>query len=376
MSEAGVSVIIPAHREEKYLARTIRSLYATAGGPIEVLVVLQGDDRAGLPDEWTDEQVRVFSLPRNQGERVAMNLAARQARYSHLFRIDAHCDFSQDWDLKLSEVAVGRDLVVGVLTAMDEDYNHLPGHWYGLAALVVTQHHGRWGLEAKWRKANRDHNSYRVIEPNMAVTGCGMMLTKQFYEDIGGASEDLPAMGAIGEEFSLKTWLNNGRVWTRTDVVIGHIFGTGGYNTANVLRAQQMLFEEYGNWYDQIAKQFPGWADQTRRTDQPGPDIRTVTVTRVDTISTRDTHGTLVAAKDRIHRYVWLGIDHPGEENWTEKQIEEKYAPMATFVEEKMRYYASDGTVVDGPIYTEKETLHGSTQGDSEENRSSEAPVQ
>jgi hypothetical protein len=28
-------------------------------------------------------------------------------------------------------------------------------------------------------------------------------------------------------------------------------------------------------------------------------------------------------------RYVWLATDHPDERSWTDKQIQEKYSPLA-----------------------------------------------
>jgi hypothetical protein len=78
-----------------------------------------------------------------------------------------------------------------------------------------------------------------------------------FYWEIGGADESLAPMGAIGEEFSVKTWCNGGKVQTRTDVMIGHIFDTGGYDTSGVHEAREALVKQFGHRYQEIRDKFP-----------------------------------------------------------------------------------------------------------------------
>ena len=68
-------------------------------------------------------------------------------------------------------------------------------------------------------------------------------------------------MGAIGEEFAIKAWLQGDGCFTRTDVSIGHIFGTGGYDTSGVTKALEVLHQRYGDHYEEIAAHFPGWKD-------------------------------------------------------------------------------------------------------------------
>ena len=364
-----LSILIPAHNESKYLNTTIRNAYDTAVGPIEVIVVDQGGNGE------IDPRAIVITPNENVGERHAMNLAAEKATGTHLFRIDAHCDFSPaGWDDLLCDSTGPSDLTITVLTATNgywEDtppdrqsnwlkqghtadewpyWERIPGHWYGFARIIVND---RGGLECKWQKPNRDRDAYAPLEPNMGATGCGMCIRRDFYWTIGGADESLPKMGAIGEEFAIKTWHHNlttkafGRVQTRTDVMVGHIFGTGGYDTSGVIDAQIALNEKYGSILPDVIDRFPDWdVDRIVKTDQPGKPIRTVTVDRVDTTDTTDAEGNLIRRKKATYRYVWLENEHLDESAWTDKQIEEKYAPLGVLMGETITY--PDKGVTDG----------------------------
>jgi len=332
-----LSVIVPAHNEAEYLNHTIANIYDTATGPIEVLVIDQGGN------DNIDERATILTPGENVGERAAMNMGAKSATGTHLFRIDAHCDFSPvGWDELLIESTGPKDLTISVLTATDKSWNRLPGHWYGFARLITNE---QGGLECKWQKANKDHDEYAPLEPNMGATGCGMCIRKDFYWEIGGADDTLPKMGAIGEEFAIKTWHHNithhlfGRVQTRTDVMVGHIFGTGGYDTSGVLVAQQKLHAQYGHVLPQILSRFPDWDEmKIVKTDQPGKPIRTVTVDRTDIMDTHGDEGKILRRKTNTYRYIWLENEHLDESAWTDGQIENKYAPLATLMSETVTY--------------------------------------
>ena len=338
-----ISVIIPAQNEQAYLNRTIENIYNTAKSDVEVIVVLNGYDQK------VDKRARVRRFEKNMGERAAMNFAAKKARGEFLLRIDAHCDFSpQGWDVMMSEVTGEKDITVAVLTAVDKDWNRLKGHWYGLCRIIVSEdEQGNKGLECKWQKPNRDHTAYKSVEPNMGITGCGFMIRRKFYHQIGGADESLAPMGAIGEEFALKAWANGGKVQTRTDVMIGHIFGTGGYDTSGVKLAQQKLWLKYRNIYPSIVEKFPDFEGMKLvRTDQPGKSDRTVTVNRTDTHDTKDDKGNLIRRKVETFRYVWLQSEHNDEKDLTQQQIEEKYARCGTKVGEEIFYAKDNGELV------------------------------
>lgn len=321
-----VSVIIPAHNEQEWLNRTIDNIFKTAKGEIEVIVVLNGYEQE------VDNKAKVLKAALNIGERGAMNWAVKEATKTHILRIDAHCDFSPDgWDVMMEEVTDDKTITVAVLTAVDKQWNRLKGHWYGFARLLPT-------MEAKWEKPNRDHSAYKTVEPNMTFTGCGFMLTKKFYEEIGGADESLPPMGAIGEEFSVKAWVASGKVQTRTDVMIGHIFGTGGYDTQNVIDARRALETQYCDHYQMIADKFPNIV-KLKTAEQR----RTVTVNREDTETIRDSDGKVIKQIIKRYRHVWVD-DGSG---MTDAQVCEKYSPVATFIGEQVLIAGDNGEMIE-----------------------------
>jgi len=351
-----LTVIIPAQNEAPRLNWTIGNVYDTCSIEPEVIVI----DNGGNGE--IDPRAKIIRPDANVGERVAMNMAVAEATGEFILRIDAHCDFSPcGWDVMMTGVTGPKDVTVAVLTATTGQWEHTPqsvkvkwlkggktaedwvpwqrqpGHWYGFCKLVVNE---QGGLEAKWQKPNRDHSVYAALEPNMGLTGCGFMMRKSFYNEMGGADVDLPKMGAIGEEFAIKAWYYGGKVQTRTDVMIGHIFGTGGYDTSGVLQAQQELYKRYGACLDSVIAKFPDWNTiKLVRADQPGRPIRTVTVNREDKTNTIDSEsGEVIRTKTETFRYVWLDNEHPDERAWTDKQIETKYAPLAVPVGEEITY--------------------------------------
>ena len=369
-----ISIIIPALNEKPYLNRTIENIYSTCSIPPEVIVIDQGGNGE------IDSRAVALPMDRNIGERAAMNKAVEVARCDYVLRIDAHCDFSpKGWDMMMAEATGEKDITVAVLTALripweyaqDKEkeawlaqgrtrehwkgWERLKGHWYGLCRIIISEHDpGIKGLECKWQKPNRDHAHYKGIEPNMGLTGCGFMLRKKFYEEIGGANETLPKMGAIGEEFALKAWAAGGKVQTHMDVMIGHIFGTGGYNTEGVTVAQQKLWLKYQDVYPEICKKFPSFegltlvrADQPGRVGKPGKPDRTVTITRTDTHDTKDEKGKLIRRKIEKFRYVWLESEHQDEKELTQQEIEEKYAPRGVKIAEQMLYADENGKLIE-----------------------------
>jgi glycosyltransferase involved in cell wall biosynthesis len=339
-----ISVIIPAHNEEKYLNRTIQNIYATATGLIEVIVVLNGYDQEVDPPA---HRARVIRFPENMGERVAMNAAARLASGEYLLRIDAHCDFSPlGWDQMMVEPTGDKTITVAVLTALDKNWNRLKGHWYGMCRLMPN-------MEAKWLKPNRDHLGYKTVEPNMAFTGCGWLIPTEFYWQLGGADESMPKMGAIGEEFAVKAWLAGGKVQTRSDIIIGHIFGTGAYSTADVKKAQEMLVEKYGNRYWEIVDKFPDVNVVPLRSAANVKEKRAVIVNRWDTTETKDEAGKVIMKLVEHFRHIWID-DGSG---MTADQVREKYAPLAPKVGEERWIVDDAGTFIpvvldaDQPLY-------------------------
>lgn len=323
-----VSIIIPAHNEQKYLNQTIDNMISSAKGDVEVVVILNGYD------QQVDKRAKVLRYKNNLGERVAMNTAAHIATGTHLLRIDAHGDADEGWDVKMLELFKDKPkaIAVAVLTAVDKDWNRIKGHWYGFCNLLPN-------MEAKWNHDRNNAKEHEIFEPNMAVTGHGFMIAKDLYFEIGGADESLPEMGAIGEEFAVKAHLFGDGIYTRTDVVLGHIFDTGGYDTSGVLKAREMLVEKYGDRYEEILACF---GDVKMGTQTAEKTQRTVTVNRTDEEVTRDENGKVL--EKIVRHYVYVHKDNG--KGMTPEEIEKKYAPVAQLVATDKYYPDPNGKLV------------------------------
>lgn len=204
-------MIIPA-RQEPYINKTIRSLYDNASGLIEVIVVLDGEAAE------IDERAKVIFHPKPTGRRICMNEAAAIARGEYLLHIDAHCSMTPGWDKKLSESCGKEDVVVSLISSMDENtWKIKPKHTYTFVYLDENLIERWWGKYKRLQECE-------VIEETMALTGCGWMIRKNYYWELGGCDESLGELGHLGPEWALKVWCNGGKLLLRTDVYCGHVF--------------------------------------------------------------------------------------------------------------------------------------------------------
>ncbi|MFW6295652.1 MAG: glycosyltransferase family 2 protein [Halothece sp.] len=89
-----ISVIICAYNTEKYIAKAIQSALDQTFQDIEIIVVNDAstDQTAQVAKNFSDQRVKVFTLPENSGASVARNYAIQQAKGEWLALLD-----SDDW---------------------------------------------------------------------------------------------------------------------------------------------------------------------------------------------------------------------------------------------------------------------------------------
>lgn len=259
-----ISVIIPA-RQEPYINKTIESLYDNASEQIEVIVVLDGE-KADI-----DPRAKVILHPEPLGRRVSMNEAAAIARGEYLLHIDAHCSMTPEWDKKLSEFCLPDTIVVSLIANMDENtWKNKPNHTYTFVSLDENLIERWWGKYKRLRDC-------RITEETMALTGCGWMIRKDYYQKLGGCDEKLGQLGHLGPEWALKVWCSppqvycdSGKLLLRTDVFCGHVFGSKKiqrYNPQKISDAdfRDRMYAKYGEKIEWLRKKFnpPQW-DETQ----------------------------------------------------------------------------------------------------------------
>ena len=92
-----VIAIIPAHNEERYIAKTLHSLKQQKFQNFEVIVVTNGcsDTTEEIVRKRVDEKVKSVSLPR-ANVCLARNVGAMNARGSVLMFLDADTQLKED----------------------------------------------------------------------------------------------------------------------------------------------------------------------------------------------------------------------------------------------------------------------------------------
>ena len=96
-----LSILIPS-RNELFLARTIQDILEHIEADTEVIAVLDG--------QWADPpvedhpRVTLVYHPESVGQRAATNEAARIASGKYLMKVDAHCAFTQGFEIGRAHV--------------------------------------------------------------------------------------------------------------------------------------------------------------------------------------------------------------------------------------------------------------------------------
>ena len=248
------SVIIPA-RNEPHIDKTIKSVTENAIGDVEIVVVVDGP---GPRPELADNVI-VNEEPK--GTRVARNQGAVVAAGEFLLHIDGHCTMSRGWDVKMAASCSEKTIVVSPISPLTPEFEDKNG-WYSFCSIDKN-------IATKWWGAYKPRKECGIEEDTMSFTGCGWMIRKDFYWDIGGFDESYAMWGEIGAEMALKVWIEaGGKVVLRTDVLCGHMFKRDfGYKlegpkvteTKKIIRAR---YEKKMAWLVSKFAPVPGW-DQT-----------------------------------------------------------------------------------------------------------------
>lgn len=195
-----VSVII-ADLFEEHLPETIENLKKTADGPIEIIV--KKDDQS-------------------KGMRYCLNQAVEEAQGEFLFKIDGHCIMTPHWDTILQTVCADpKDMAITRIKSIDED------SW-----TVVEEKQGFDFVTLETDLSVRGCGEFVSDDPDtaetMATTGCGIMLHRQRYLELGRCWEHLGRYGNLGAEWALKIWLSGGKMLVNRYVTCGHLFRIQG----------------------------------------------------------------------------------------------------------------------------------------------------
>lgn len=261
MASHDLSILIPA-RNEMFLSRTIDDILANIGADTEIIAVLDGE--WAVPSIPQNERVNIIKLTNSIGQRAATNLACRLSQAKYVMKVDAHCSFDKDFDLKMLDAfkVAGDDTTMAPimrnLWAFDWKCYHCgwkkyqgptPAKcgqcgkgdklkrkmvWIGKSNPQSTsycfdstphfQYFEDWKHRAKYEK---DKKEKRLTE-TMSLQGSCWMLTRRKYWELGICDENFGSWGSQGIEVAVKTWLSGGKVLVNHNTWYAHLFRTQG----------------------------------------------------------------------------------------------------------------------------------------------------
>jgi len=188
-----VSVVVPAHNAERYVAATVRSVLEQRGTDLEVLVVDDGstDRTVGEVRAIDDPRVTVISIVASEGPGRARNIGVRRARAPYVSLLDAD-DLLKPGKLAASVAALDRcpsaGFAFGDFERMDEDGNVFEtSTTYAYPAL---QHIKSQPVGEDWRLVPQAELARALVYENFIGTS-GIVIRRDLAMTLGGFDETL-----------------------------------------------------------------------------------------------------------------------------------------------------------------------------------------
>jgi glycosyltransferase involved in cell wall biosynthesis len=305
-----LSFLIPANNE-MFLTKTIEDILKNTSEQSEIIAVLDG--------KWADPpipqhpRVTVVYLPESVGQRAATNIACKLSKAKYIVKVDAHCSFDKDWDLKMFEAfeRTGDDAtMVSVMRNLhafdwkcrrcgwlkyqsptpercgkcnDSRYIVRKVRWIGKHNPQSTSYsfdsepHFQYFEDWKHREPYLTDKKERGLTETMSLQGSCFMCTREKYWELNLSDESFGSWGNQGIEVACKTWLSGGRVVVNHNTWYAHMFRTQGgdfsfpykQHESEVRKTKTKVWEFFFNSWDKqiypmswLVEKFspvPGW---------------------------------------------------------------------------------------------------------------------
>jgi GT2 family glycosyltransferase len=227
MDSPSVSVVVPAYRAERTLARCLEAALAQdIAAPYEVVLVTSADGPGPPPAVPDDPRLRLIHHSARVTAAAARNVGVRAARAGTVVFLDADAVPAGDWLRRLVAAAGEADIIAGAVE------NGTPESVVGTAEYLA---------------AFLDLAPRRNVATAWHGATCNLLVTQAAWEDYGPFPEDL-----LGGEDTLMTASANrdGRLRFCPDARVVHLNRT---RLGAVLAHQYM----YGRFTAQIAQRGP-----------------------------------------------------------------------------------------------------------------------
>jgi len=222
-----LTVIIPS-KTEVYLKKTIEDVLKNSRGEIEIYAVTDGYEEV---DKALDSRVIYLPLEPSASnhKRQGINLAVSLCKGDYVMALDAHCMVAEGFDLQLIKdhqpnwVQVPRRnrLDAENWCLQDQGDNRPPIDYEYIMWEPVSRKAGFHGY--KWDSRTRERWDIK-LDDTMTIQGSCWFMTKEWFHKCGFMQvEGYTGWGQEGEEVSLTTWKNGGRVITNKNTWYAHL---------------------------------------------------------------------------------------------------------------------------------------------------------
>lgn len=214
-----LSILIPA-KNEPYLIKTIEDVFQNIEGNTEVLVGLDDWGNRPLTDElkalnFKYKNLQIITASGPAGQREATNKLAEIANGKYVMKIDAHCSFSQGFDVVMMKYMDDKTIMAPYLLPLDAEkweVKHFPKmSQYVFDTDLVMQH---------------APEQEGIMPETMCLQGSAWMITRENYFKWNVCDEELGSWGGQGAELGIRAYLNGGRCVTNKRAFYGHLFRT------------------------------------------------------------------------------------------------------------------------------------------------------
>ncbi len=276
-----ISIIIPS-RNEQFLQKTTEDILAKAKGEIEVIVVLEGY----WPEVVVkDPRVHYIHNGTPKGLRGAVMQAVEIAKGKHIMKIDAHCKFSEGFDVELANSCETDYVVVPQRYSLDAEkwkIEERDDDKYPIDYLYIEcpsdKNKGDLGGEV-WREKNRNPKfKDKYIDDLMTFQGSCWFMEKEYFSKLELFDEkNYGTFRKEPQEISFKCWLSGGRVIRNKKAWYAHLYKGKKYGRGySFAKGDWEKGDEYNKkWltnsaWDKQTKDFkwlidkfspPGWKD-------------------------------------------------------------------------------------------------------------------
>lgn len=222
-----VSIIIPS-RNEKYLKKTVESIYKKATGDFEVIIGLNGKTQFEVPSDLPN--LTIVQVSENIGLKPMINKLARLATGKYLYKSDSHCDFGLGFDEILQENMKDNWIVTPRFYVLNaEQWKVQDDRFYDYFYLCCpfTDPRGlRFKAGGHWPELTKERlESHPEIDETPSIHGSGWFVNRDYFlNTLGGFPEDDPD-GHAQEPIwlGLKNWLIGGKLMVNKKTWYSHL---------------------------------------------------------------------------------------------------------------------------------------------------------